>query len=193
MAFARVRRTETEEGPVVRLSAGRSFFASLAASGVGVGVGFGFAPTPDSFFLAVVVGFVVGIFSFSVIGGLGLGLAWVQIGPEGLSGLTRRGRRLVLWQEARFVEWIPSGGGPPGFGLTRPALAAYRERPSGTGSRRDERLIFVRLRFVVTRRQEVRVARQLLEACRRFESSTSVQHPPGYGLVHKAMWEEIEN
>ena len=193
MAFARVRRTETEQGPVVRVSAGWSFFVVLGAVGVGVGVVFGFAPTPDPFFLAAVVGFVVGIFSFSVVGGLGLGLAWVQIGPEGLSGLTSRGRRLVPWQEARFVEWIPSSGGRADLGLTRPALAGYRERPSGTGSRRDERLISVRLRFIVTRRQEVSLARQVLVACRRFESSTSVQHPPGYGLVHKAMWEEIEN
>ena len=97
------------------------------------------------------------------------------------------------WHEVRFVEWIPSGGGPPGGGWTRPALAAYRERSFGTGSRRDERLIFVRLRFIVTRRQEVRVARQLLEACRRFGSSTSVEHRAGHGLVHEAMWKEIEN
>jgi hypothetical protein len=138
------------------------------------------------------VGFVFTTFSFSVIGGLGLGLAWVQIGREGLSGLTYRGRRLVPWQEARFVEWIPSGGRPPGGGWTRPALAAYRERPFGRSSGRDERLIFVRLRFIVARRQEFRVARQLLEACRRFGSSTSVEHRPGYGLVQKAMWEEIE-
>lgn len=193
MAFARVRRTESDQGPVVRVSAGRSFFVLLGAAGVSVGVVFGFTPNPAPFFLAAVVGFVVGIFSFSVVGGLGLGLAWLRIGPEGLSGLTRRGRRLVPWQEARFVEWIPSEGGPPAFGLYRPALAAYRERPSGTGSSRDERLIFVRLRFIATRRQEVPVARQLLEACRRFESITSVQHPPGSGSVDKAMWEEIEN
>jgi len=193
MALAGIRRTETEQGPVVGVSACRSFFVVLGAVGVGCGAVFGLVPSPNPFFLSAVVGFVVGIFSFSVVGGLGLGLAWVQIGPEGLSGLTRRGRRLVPWQEARFVEWIPSGGGLPGLGLTRPALAAYREPPSGTGSGRDERLIFVRLRFIVTRREEVRVARRLLEACRRFGSSTSVQHPPGYGLVQKAMWEEIEN
>jgi hypothetical protein len=196
MALAGVRRTETEQGPVVSVFAGRSFFVVLGAVGVGGGVVFGLVPSADPFFLAAVVGFVVGIFSFSVVGGLGglgLGLAWVQIGPEGLSGLTRRGRRLVPWQEARFVEWIPSSGGRADLGLTRPALAGYRERPSGTGSRRDERLISVRLRFIVTRREEVRVARQLLEACRRFGARTSVQHWPGHGSINKAMWEEIEN
>lgn len=191
--FVRVHRTESGQGPVVRVSVGRSFFVALAAFGVGGGVAFGLAPTPEPFFLSAAVGFVITTFSFSVVGGLGLGLAWVQIGPEGLSGLTYRGRRLVPWQEARFVEWIPSGGGPPGGGWTRPAVAAYREAPLGRGFGRDERLIFVRLRFIVTRRQEVRVARQLLEACRRFGSSTSVQHRPGYGLVHEAMWKEIEN
>jgi hypothetical protein len=191
--FVRVHRTESGQGLVVRVSVGRSFYVALAAFGVGGGVAFGLAPTPEPFFLSAAVGFVITTFSFSVVGGLGLGLAWVQISPEGLSGLTYRGRRLVPWQEARFVEWIPSGGGPPGGGWTRPAVAAYREAPLGRGFGRDERLIFVRLRFIVSRRQEVRVARQLLEACRRFGSSTSVQHRPGYGLVHEAMWKEIEN
>jgi hypothetical protein len=131
VGFARVRRTESGQGPVVRVSAGRSFFVFLAASGVSLGVAFGLVPTPEPLFLDAAVGFVIATFSFSVVGGVGLGLGWVQIGPEGVSGLTYRGRRLVPWQEARFVEWIPSGGGPPGFGWTRPALAAYRERPFG--------------------------------------------------------------
>lgn len=192
MAFARVHRTETGQGPVVRVSAGRSLFVFLAAFGVAGGIGFVLIPTPVPVFLAAVGGFVITIFSASVAGGLGLGLGWVQIGPEGVSGLTFRGRRLVPWQEARFVEWIPSGGGPPGGGWTRPALAAYRERSPGGGSRRKERLIFVRLRFILTRRQEVRVARQVLEACRRFGSSISVEHRPGHGLVDEAMWKEIE-
>jgi hypothetical protein len=193
IGLERVRRTESGQGPVVRFSAGRSFFVVLGAFGVGGGVAFGLVPTPEPFFLSAAVGFVITTFSFSVVGGFGMGIGWVQIGPEGLSGLTYRGRRLVPWHEARFVAWVPSGGGPPGGGWTRPAVAAYREAPFGRGFGRDERLIFVRLRFIVTRRQEVRVARQLLEACRRFGSSTSVQHRPGYGLVHEAMWKEIEN
>jgi len=193
MAFASVRRTETAQGSVVRVSAGRSLFVFLAAIGVAGGIGFGLIPTPEPFFLGAAVGFVITIFSASVVGGLGLGLGWVQIGPEGLSGLTFRGRRLVPWHEARFVEWVPSGGGPPGGGYTRPAVAAYRERWFGRGSRREERLIFVRLRFIITRRQEVRVARQVLEACRRFGSSTSVEHRAGHGLVDEAMWKEIDN
>jgi hypothetical protein len=104
MAFARVRRIETERGPVVRVSADRSLFVFMAAIGVAGGVGFVLIPTPDPVFVTAVGGFVITIFSASVVGGLGLGLGWLQIGPEGLSGLTFRGRRLVPWQEARFVE-----------------------------------------------------------------------------------------
>jgi hypothetical protein len=110
------------------------------------GLVFGLATrTPTPFLLSAAVGFVIGIFSLSVVGGFGLGLGWVQIGPEGVSGLTYRGRRVVPWQEAHFIEWIPDLGGPPGFGLNRPGLAAYRERTSGTGSGRHERLIFFAL------------------------------------------------
>ncbi len=56
----------------------------------------------------------------------------------------------------------------------------------------DERLLLVCLRFIVTRRQEVAVARELLETCRRFGSTTSVKHLVGHGLVDEAKWREIE-
>ncbi len=192
ISYARVRRTESGQGPIVRVSADRSFFVLLAGLGVGGGLVFGLATrTPTPFVLSAAVGFVIAIFSFSVVGGLGLGLGWVQIGPDGLSGLTYRGRRVVPWQEARFVEWIPYLGGNPVLGLNRPGLAAYRERPSGTRSGRVERLIYLRLRFILTRREQVRVARLLLEACRRFGASTSVERA-GSGLVHEEMLREIE-
>lgn len=96
------------------------------------------------------------------------------------------------WQEARFVEWIPYSGGPLFGGWSRPALAVYRERSSESGSGGDERLLLVCLRFIVTRRQEVAVARELLETCRRFGSTTSVKHLVGHGLVDEAKWREIE-
>lgn len=192
IGYARVRRTESGQGPVVRVSADRSFFVLLAAVGLGGGLVFGLATrTPTPSFLSAAFGFVFAIFSFSVAGGVGLGLGWVQIGPDGVSGLTYRGRRVVPWQEARFVEWIPYLGGNPGLGLNRPGLAAYRERPSGTRSGRAERLIYLRLRFILTRREQVRVARQLLEVCRRFGASTSVDRA-GSGLAHEEMLREIE-
>ena len=191
IGLARVRRAESEEGPIVRVSADRSFFVVLVGIGVCGGVAFGLVSTQTPVFLSLAVGFLIGIFSFSVVGGFGLGLGWVQIGPEGISGLAYRERRVVPWQEARFVEWIPYLGGPRVFGLNVPALAAYRERASGTGSGRDERLFYVRLRFIVTRHQQVRIARQLLDACRRFGAGTSVDRA-GSGLVHEGMLREIE-
>jgi hypothetical protein len=140
-------------------------------------------PTLTPFFLSASLGFVFAIFTFSVVGGFGLGRGWVQIGPEGISGLTYRGRRVFPWQEARFVEWIPYLGGYRAFGLNVPALAAYRERPSETGSRRAEPLMYLRMRLIVTRRQQVAVARQFFEACRGYGASTS---------VHEEMLREIE-
>lgn len=188
----RVRRTESGQGPIVRVSADRSFLVVLTAVGVGGGIVFGLATrTPTPFLLSAAVGFVIGVFSFSVVGGFGLGLGWLQIGPDGVSGLTYRGRRVLPWQEARFVEWIPYVGGPRAFGLSVPALAAYKERPSETGSRQAERLIYLRLRFILTRRQQVSVARQLLKACRRYGANTSVERAGG--SVHEKMLKEIEN
>jgi hypothetical protein len=191
IGLAHMRRTESGQGPVVRVSADRSFFVVLAAFGVGGGVVFGLVSTPTPFFLSASFGFVFAIFTFSVVAGFGLGRGWVQIGPEGISGLTYRGRRVVPWQEARFVEWIPYLGGYRAFGLNVPALAAYRERPSETGSRRAEPLMYLRMRLIVTRRQQVAVARQFFEACRGYGASTSV-HRAGSGLVHEEMLREIE-
>jgi hypothetical protein len=195
ISLVEVRRTESRQGSVIRVSASRWFFVFLAAAGAAGGVVFGLIPTPNRFFVSFAVGFVVNIFAFAVVSGLGLGLGWVQTGPEGLSGLTALGRRVVSWREARFVEWIPAEPGRRAW-IGPPALAAYRERPTGSRSGRNERLIFVRLRFIVTRRQEVRVARELLEASRKFGSSTSVRHPRGLGTVGEArwaaMWKEIE-
>jgi hypothetical protein len=67
--------------------------------------------------------------------------------------------------------------------LNVPALAAYPERPSETGSRRAEPLMYLRMRLIVTRRQQVAVARQFFEACRGYGASTS---------VHEEMLREIE-
>ena len=197
ISLVEVRRTESRQSSVIRVSASRWFFVFLAATAASGGVVFGLIPSPDSFFLRFSIGFVVTIFALSVVGGFGVGLGWVKIGPEGLSGLTSLGRRLVSWQEVRFVEWIPAQPGRADFGWGRPALAAYAQRPSGSQSTRNDRLIFVRLRFIVTRQQEVRVARELLEACRKFGSSTSVKHGPALGTVGEArwaaMWEEIDS
>jgi len=175
----------------MRVSAGRPFFIALGALGVAGGVGLGVVATPEPSLFTVLVGVGVTIFSFSVVGGFGLGLGWVQAGPDGLSASTYRGRRLVPWHEARFVEWVLPGG-PPFGGWTRPAVAVYRARSSESAPRPDERLLVVRLRFIVSRRQQVRVARQLLEVCRRFGASTRVEHRVGHGLVDEAIWKEIE-
>ena len=193
IAFGHVDRTDTERGPVIRLSASRSFFLTLLALGIAGGIGFALIPTAEtSLLMAVIVGAGIMVFAFSLVGGFGLGLGWVQIGPAGISGTTNGGHRLVPWREARFVEWIPGKGGPPFGGWTRPALAVYRERFSESGPVGDERLLLVRLRLIVTRRQEVAIARELLETCRRFGSTTSVKHFVGHGLVDEAKWREIE-
>jgi hypothetical protein len=133
------------QGPIVRVSADRFFFVVLA--GVGVLRPRFRVGDSHSHALSPLRGGRVRNRNLLLVGRgwFGLGLGWVQIGPEGVSGLTYRGRRVVPWQEAHFIEWIPDLGGPPGFGLNRPGLAAYRERTSGTGSGRHERLIFFAL------------------------------------------------